>query len=144
MSLVLAAGSGPGTSLGLVGQNFVPISDIGSVQSSRLEIRTYDAVSDFTALADNSRLRGVRTFLSSYAESTQNYGSRGYLSDLSDFRVPSYGSVSDFRLETEQNPMGFDRTFTPEVRNRTIRRQTEVRRVSIITFRPQILRRLRI
>ena len=36
--------------------------------------------------------------MSSYSESTQILGSIGYC-------VPSYGSVSDFRLETEQSAM---------------------------------------
>ena len=82
----------------------VVVSDIGSVRSGRHGVPTSDAEGDFTVWIYNSRLRGVSTFLSSYSESTQNLGSIGYLMDLSDFRVLSYGSVSDFRLEAEQSP----------------------------------------
>ena len=87
--------------MGCWGQNFGPSSDIGS---GRPALRTSDAKSDFAAFAYNSQLRGVSTFLSSYSESTQSFGSIGHLADLSDFRVLSYGQVSDFRLEAEQSP----------------------------------------
>ena len=46
-----------GTSLGIRGNNFVPSSNIGSVWSGRLELRTSDAKSDFAALAHSSRMR---------------------------------------------------------------------------------------
>ena len=82
----------------------MPSSDIGSVRSGRHGVPTSDAETDFTVWAYNSRFWGASTFLSSYSESTQNLGSIGYLVDLSDFRVLSYYSVSDFRLETEQSP----------------------------------------
>ena len=42
-----------GTSLGFLGQKFVVSSDMGSVRSGRLEIRTYDPKSDFAAFAYN-------------------------------------------------------------------------------------------
>ena len=82
----------------------MPSSDIGSVRSDRHGVPTSDGETDVTVWAYNSRLRGASTFLSSYSESTQNLGSIGYLVDLSDFCVLSYGSVSDFRLETDQSP----------------------------------------
>ena len=63
MGLVLAVGSGMGTSLVFRDQNFVPSSDIGSVYSGRVGLGTYEAKSDFTALAYNSQLRGVITIL---------------------------------------------------------------------------------
>ena len=53
---------------------------------------TYDKKSDFTALACNSRLRGVHTFVNSYSEFTQKRFT-GYLEDISSLTVPSYGSV---------------------------------------------------
>ena len=96
----------------------MPSSDIGSVRSDQAGLRAYEAKSELSALAYNSRLRGVVTFLSSDSESTQNMESIGYLSDPLDFCVPSYGSVSEFWLKTEKSPMGstdFGRRFTPEV-----------------------------
>ena len=84
----------------------MPSSDFGSVRSCRPRPRTSEVKSFSAALVYNSRLRGVSTFLSSDSESTQNLGSIGNLMDLSDVRVPSYGSVSDFRLEIDQIPMG--------------------------------------
>ena len=92
--------------MGFLGQNFVPSSDIGSVRSGRHGVPTSDAETDFTVWAYNSQLRGAGTFLSSYSESTQNLGSTGYLVHLSDFRVRSYGSVSDFRGESPAKPIG--------------------------------------
>ena len=80
--------------------------------SGRVGLRTYEAMSDFGVLPYNSRLRGVVTFLSSVSESAQNLGSIGCSSDLSDFCVPSYGSVLDFRFKAGQigaKSDGFDR-----------------------------------
>ena len=99
-------GSGMGTSLGFRGQNFVPSSDIGSVRSGRHGFPTSDPEPDFTTWGYNSRLRRASTFLSSDSESTQNLGSIGYLVHLSDFRVPSYGSVSGFRGESLVKAVG--------------------------------------
>ena len=62
--------------------------------------------------------------------------------DLSDFRVPSYGAVSDFRLETEQSPM--DLTVDSPRKSDTVTQYTEVRRVHQIPYRLQILRGFRI
>ena len=64
-----------GAILGFLGHNFVLSSDIGSVWSGRLGLRTYEAKSDVAALDYNSRLRGDSTVLSSYSESAQNWGS---------------------------------------------------------------------
>ena len=86
---------------------------------------------------------GVSTFLSSDSESTHNLESIGYLSDLSDFRVPSYGSISDFRGESPFKTGQIQRTllrFKPKLRNRTITRHTKVRKVRQIPYRPKTLR----
>ena len=56
--------------------------------------------------ADNSRFRRDNTALSADSEFTQTLGPGEYFLDCSDFRVLSYGSVSDFRLQPEQSPMG--------------------------------------
>ena len=74
--------TGPGTSLGFLGQNFVPRSDIESVWLGRHGLRTNEKKCAFAALADTTRSRGVITFLSSYIESTPNLGSIGYLSNI--------------------------------------------------------------
>ena len=99
-------GSGMGTSLGFRGQNFVPSSDIGSVRSDRHGVPTSDAELYFTTWGYNSRLRRASTFLNSDSESTQNLGSICYSVHLSDFCVPSYGSVSDFRGESLLKAVG--------------------------------------
>ena len=44
-------GRGPGTSLGFLGKNFVPSSDIGLGSSGQPGLRTSDATSYFFALA---------------------------------------------------------------------------------------------
>ena len=84
-----------GTILGFWGQNFGRVR----VSGGRPGLRTSDAEFDFAALAYNSRLRAVSTFLSPDSESTQNVGCTGYFMDLSDFPVQCNGSVSSFRLE---------------------------------------------
>ena len=52
------------------------------------------------------------------------------------FRVSIDGSVSDFRLETEQigamPPDGFDRRFTQKVRNHALSRHTKILKDFII------------
>ena len=75
-----------GTSLSWWGSEFCAEFGyrVGLVGSGRPGLRTYDAKSDFAALD---------------SESTRSLGSTGYLSDLSDFGVLSYGSVSDFGLK---------------------------------------------
>ena len=77
-------GGDPGASPVFLGQDFVPSSEIGSVRSGRLGLRTYETKSDVAALAYFSRLRGDITFLSSYSESTQSLGSAGYSVDITD------------------------------------------------------------
>ena len=78
----------------------MPSSDIGSART--LDFRREDRLCRL-GLHDCG---GVSIFLSSDSESTQNRGSVGYLVDLSDFIVPSYGSGSDVRPdhETEHSP----------------------------------------
>ena len=69
------------------------VGSLGSIRTSdfRRQVRFYRFHS--------SRLRSDSTFLSSDSESTQTLGSIRYLVDLLDFRMPRYGSVSDFRLK---------------------------------------------
>ena len=82
LGLVLAEGSGQGTSLGYLGQNFVPNLDIGLVRSVRVGLQTHEAKYDVAALAYNSRLRGDITFVSSYSDYTQNLGYIGCFVNL--------------------------------------------------------------
>ena len=72
-------------------------SKIGSVLPDRYGLRTYDAKSDVVALAYISRLQGGRTLLNYDSESTQKFGCIEYWSEISDFRLLNYGSVTDFR-----------------------------------------------
>ena len=72
------------------------------------------------------------------------FGSKDYMSDRSDFCLPSYGSVSEFRLGTEQSRMGstgFGWRFTPRVRNGTVTWHMEVCKVRQIPCGPQLLLR---
>ena len=70
----------------------MPSSDISSVWSGQHGLTTIDAKSEFVALDYNSRLRVVSAIQSSDSECMQSLGSIEYLSELTDFRVPSYGS----------------------------------------------------
>ena len=120
-----------GTSLGFWGHNCVPSSDIGSTRSVRLGPLTYEAKPDVVAVVYNSQLCGDITFLSSYSKYTQNLGSIEYLMDLSDFRVPSYGLVSDLRGESPVKPIGLGSVllrFKPKIRDRTVTRHMKVRK----------------
>ena len=116
-----------------IGYYLKPVgSDIGSVRSGWVGLRTYEAKSDINVLDYNSRLRRDSAYPSSYSISTQNVGSIGYLSNLLDFRVSSYGSVSDFRGESPVKPVRicFDLLrFKPKLRNRTVTRHTKDRKV---------------
>ena len=65
----------------------------------------------------------------------------GYFVDLSDFRAPSYGSVSGFRGESPVEPIGLCSDLLrskPKVRNRTVARGAKVRKFHQIPFRSQV------
>ena len=132
-----------GTCLRFLGRNFVSNLDIGSGRPGR---RTNEANSDVAALAYNSRLREghISEFIFGiYAK----VGSLGYFSDLSNFRVPSYGSVSSFRGGSPTKTGQTHRTllrFKQKLRNRTVTRHTKVRKVRTIRYGPQILRTFQI
>ena len=97
-----------GTSLGFQDRNFVSSSNTGLVRSGRPGLRTSDVKSDFAALAHNSQLRRVNTFPSSESESTQDLGSSGFLADLLDFRMSSYGSLRTSGVNIRsKNPSDF-------------------------------------
>ena len=95
----------------------MPSSDIESVRSGQLGLRTYEPMVDVAALNHNSRLRVDNTFQSSYSGSTQNLGYVGCFWDLSDFRVPSYGSVLDFRGESPVKSIGIALFCSVSIRN---------------------------
>ena len=71
------------------------------------EVPTSDA--DFADRVYNSRLRRDNTVLGSDSQYMQVVGFIGYSVAFLDFRVPSYGSTSDFRLGTEQSSMSMTR-----------------------------------
>ena len=60
-----------------------------------------------------------------------------YLVDLSDFCVRSHGSVSDFRLKTEQSPIVLTQDpmdVTPKIRRRTVTLPMEVQKIHQIPY----------
>ena len=98
-----------GTNLGFLDKRFVPSLDIESVRLRRLGLRTSEAKFCVTTLDYNSRFRRNNTFLIACSKSTQTLGSIGYFVDLSHFHVPSYSSVSDFRVNLQSNTSDFAR-----------------------------------
>ena len=92
----------PDPSLGVLGQNFMVIPNIGSVWFGSVGIPSWARRPKLPVRARNSRLRVARTILTTNSESTQNLGSGRVLWVCSGFLGRYTGSDPVFTVRSGQ------------------------------------------